>query len=150
MMATICTDLTKETNSFIQNAEYLDYLLTNYTQLITNASNINTSLSTLSTTYSSFETEMNNYDSSDISIPYLQQYKSVMVVSYIASALSILIGTSCLVAVALIFAKQSPEAVSKLSLVINILLFCMIIFSSVACIYYLLEAVVFKYISSIY
>ena len=59
-------------------------------------------------------------------------------------------GVSSLVIVVLALTKQNADIVSKIALITNLLLFVAIVFGSVSSIYYLMEAVVFKYMISIY
>lgn len=131
----------------IQNAASLDYLLSNYTALISNLSNINDSLNTLSTSYDSFQTTVESYNTSNLVIPYLSAYTSIVVLSYVTSGFSILVGTLIIAFIILILTKQKSP---KMNMIVQLLLFSVIIMSSVTCIYYLLEGTAFKYISTLY
>ena len=150
MMGTICSALTKEIASFVQNAEYLDFLQGNYTTVLGNVSAINTTLTGLSTSYDGYKTEFEKYDRDGIKVPYLAEYGKFVVLSYVVSGLSIIVGVGCIVGMGLVLGKQNAMVVARITLVTNVLLFCLILLASITCIYYLLEAIVFKYLATLY
>lgn len=115
----------------------MDSLLSNYTTLVSNVGAINTSLTGVESSLTSLQSNLLSYKSNNLQVPYISQFSSHLVLSYLISGLSIIIGMFSMVLVYFILVKQNQQVISVISLTLNIVLLVTIIITSVVCMYYL-------------